>query len=651
MSKRGLRTGAERRSTPGTGRDAAAQPPAAGQVAQALAPLPWTPGEGARLRPLGLSELEHAVRRLVEPYFDASYYLLTNQDVSAAAIDPLDHYVRNGRWEERKPAHWFDPAFYRDANPDAAASGQDPFLHYITTGRAEGCRTFRVNTPARQSLAQVTPPSACRPGGLVDTILHLHPLVLVEDLRVRLVGARGLTLSVSHDQYTQGIGDIQNLVGSEQAGFNARGEAYLHLAPAIPLMTLAFDEPGKLYVHITVNGAYLGATTAAELLDALATLSPDLPQCRRLVVHCLFGHSVPALVALHEALARPGCQPPEAVFWIHDYHTVCVGYALLRNDTAFCGAPPPDSLACRVCIYGQERPAHVAAVRALFDAIPFRIAAPSSAALALWLRHAGLPHRSAEVVDVLRLDPTAVRLRMDGAPERGSPGRPVCIAFVGDPAPHKGWNAFRQIASELSKGGFYRLVHLSSSGDQDLDGVTHIPVRVSPGHPNAMTAALTAAGADLVLVLSNWPETFCIAASEALAAGADVLTLECSGNVADLVQRTGRGRVFATADGIAAFLASPEGVRYVRARHSIGAEVGRLQFLGATATMPPDVPPAFPAPAGQGNGHGTALDGRHGTAPGIASSIAPGIPRDTAHGSVHDVAPDSAGHRRPADQP
>ena len=652
MSKWGLRTGAERRSTHGTGRDAAAYPPVAGQISQALAvlaPAPWIPGEGAPLRPLGLSEPEHAVRRLVEPYFDAPYYLLTNQDVSAAAIDPLDHYVRNGRWEGRKPAHWFDPAFYRGANPDAAASGQDPFLHYVVTGRAEGCRTSRVNTPARQSLAQVTAPSACRPGGLVDTILHLHPLVLVEDLRGRLVGARGLTLSISHDQYTQGIGDIQNLVGSEQAGFNARGEAYLHLAPAVPLMTLAFDEPGKLYFHITVNGAYLGATTASELLDALATLLPDLPQCRRLVVHCLFGHSVPALVALHEALACPGGLPPEAVFWIHDYHTVCVGYALLRNDTAFCGAPPPDSLACRVCIYGQERPAHIAAVRSLFDAIPFRIAAPSPAALALWLRHAGLPYRSAEVVDVLRLDPTAVRLRMDGAPERGSPGRPVCVAFVGDPAPHKGWNAFRQIASELSKGGFYRLVHLSSSGDQDLDGVTHVPVRVSPGHPHAMTAALAAAGADLVLVLSNWPETFCIAASEALAAGADVLTLECSGNVADLVHRTGRGRVFATADGIAAFLASPEGVRYVRARHSTGAEVGRLQFLGATATMPPDVPPASPAHAGHDIGHDNRHDNgqqaaqgaRHGTLPDAAPNAVP----DAGHHVAHHT-----GHRRPADQ-
>ena len=603
MSKRGLRTEATRLPRHGAGQGTATLPSATGMVVQGGAlppPAPWTPDEGLHLRPLGLLPAEQAIRSLIEPAFDAQYYLLTNQDVFAAGIDPLDHYVRSGRLEGRRPAHWFDPAFYQKAYPDAAASGHDPFAHYILYGRAEACPTSRINGPARQALRLIRAPATCRPGGQLDTILHLHPLVLVEDLRGRLVDAGALTVSISHDQYMQSVGDIQNLIGSEQAAFNARGEAYLHLAPAVPLTTLATDEPGKLYLHVTLNGGYLGATTAAELLDALAALSPDLPHRRRLVVHCLFGHSVHVVAALHEVLAHPDLQPPEAVFWTHDYHSVCVGYALLRNDIAFCGAPPPGSLACRVCIYGEERPAHVAAVRYLFDAIPFRIAAPSAVALALWLRHAGLPHRSAEVVDVLRLDPTAIRLRMEGAPGRGSPGRPVCVAFVGHPAPHKGWDAFRQIASELSQSGFYRLLHLSSSGDQDLGGVVHVPVRVSPDQPDAMATALAAVGADLVLVLSPWPETFCIAASEALAAGADVLTLECSGNVAKLVQRTGRGQVFATADDLAAFLASAEGVRYVRARHSAGAEVGRIQLLGATAAMPPDDLPVSPAPSARG---------------------------------------------------
>jgi len=48
---------------------------------------------------------------------------------------------------------------------------------------------------------------------------------------------------------------------------------------------------------------------------------------------------------------------------------------------------------------------------------------------------------------------------------------------------------------------------------------------------------------DIAVVWSLWPETFCIAAVEALRAGATVLTFKDSGNVAALVKRTGFGSV------------------------------------------------------------------------------------------------------------
>ena len=111
-----------------------------------------------------------------------------------------------------------------------------------------------------------------------------------------------------------------------------------------------------------------------------------------------------------------------------------------------------------------------------------------------------------------------------------------------------------------------------------------------------MTDALSEAGVDLVLVLSPWPETFCIVASEALAAGADVLTLECSGNVANLVRQTGRGRVFAAADDVAAFLTSVLAKLDIRSRHEAGAEVGRVRLLDATAALA--LPGGDPDPAG-----------------------------------------------------
>jgi len=554
-----------------------------------LAPL-WRRDGVTALRPLDLTQQEREIRDLIRPDFDPSYYLLTNQDVCDAALDPLHHYVRSGRLEGRRPARWFDPAHYRASYPEADASGTDPFSYFLRFGRAQGHAAARRNAAARSAAARSAAAAARVPGaggpiGGPGSIMHLHPSTLLHELCSRLSGARGLTVAVSHDRYLQSVGGIQVLVANEQAAFNARGEAYLHLAPMVPMMTLAPDGPGPLYFHATMDGIYLGAATGTELLDALTALAPDLPDVRRFVVHCLFGHGIPLLVALYRCLQASLDTALPAVFWIHDYETICVGHNLLRNDASFCDAPPSGSTACRVCVYGGGRPAHLAAVQALFRAIPFHVAAPSAAALALWQRKAGLPHRSAVVGPVLQTDITATRRRLSGGPGHGTPANRICVAFAGHPVPHKGWGAFMQIAAELRRSGAYRLLHLSSCADPGLPGVGHVPVQVTPASPGAMTAAMVAAGVDLVLVLSLWPETFCIVASEALAAGADLLTLECSGNVANLVRQTGRGKVFAGVDDLAAYLASAEAILDVRRRDTAGAEVGQVRLLGATAAL------------------------------------------------------------------
>ena len=129
-----------------------------------------------------------------------------------------------------------------------------------------------------------------------------------------------------------------------------------------------------------------------------------------------------------------------------------------------------------------------------------------------------------------------------------------------------------------------------------MPGVTFIEARVGPGRRGAMTEALRAAAIDLVLVLSPWPETFCLVAYEALAAGADLVALRDGGNVPDLVLRTGRGVVAEDADAVLDFFLCGAAARYARLAAASPRETGRLVSLGMTATL--TVPPA-PLP-----GHG-----------------------------------------------
>ncbi len=69
-----------------------------------------------------------------------------------------------------------------------------------------------------------------------------------------------------------------------------------------------------------------------------------------------------------------------------------------------------------------------------------------------------------------------------------------------------------------------------------------------------MQDALIAQHIDLAFIWSVWPETYCLTAHEALAAGVPVLTCVQSGNVAQMVAERDCGLVFEDeADMLAAF--------------------------------------------------------------------------------------------------
>lgn len=70
--------------------------------------------------------------------FHTKWYLSTYSDVSAAGMDPIEHYLRHGFSEGRFPHPLFDTLWYLQTYSDVLASGMNPFLHYIFHGWREG---------------------------------------------------------------------------------------------------------------------------------------------------------------------------------------------------------------------------------------------------------------------------------------------------------------------------------------------------------------------------------------------------------------------------------------------------------------------------------------------------------------------------------
>jgi len=74
---------------------------------------------------------------LLAPYFDSDFYLAMNPDVQKAGLDPLEHYMKHGSQEGRKPSPEFDPKFY--AKRYASELGNKSALqHYILEGKDAG---------------------------------------------------------------------------------------------------------------------------------------------------------------------------------------------------------------------------------------------------------------------------------------------------------------------------------------------------------------------------------------------------------------------------------------------------------------------------------------------------------------------------------
>ena len=103
--------------------------------------------------------------------FDSAWYLSTYQDVAAAGLDPLAHFLSSGAIEGRRPTPLFDTAYYLIRYPD------------VGTSRAQSARALRAVWRARGPLGQpgvrlrVLPAHLSRRGRVAaDAARSLHPL-------------------------------------------------------------------------------------------------------------------------------------------------------------------------------------------------------------------------------------------------------------------------------------------------------------------------------------------------------------------------------------------------------------------------------------------------------------------------------------------
>jgi hypothetical protein len=503
---------------------------------------------------------------LLSPYFDYAHYAFENPDFSASGLDELEHFNFFGWRNLRDPAAWFDTAYYLASNPDVLASGDNPFWHYIFKGRAEGRATRRPRAAERAILDALAPPEA-RTAETTPELPRLGAEELAARLLPLLAGAQGLIFSVDP---AAGLPAAVEDAQVSLPGFVRLQASPLRAAHTLKLMPAAWSE-----TRLVFDGQTLGVATDAAIAKALASLGEALPPHRAFVVRGLLGVSLEGLLAVEAALAAQ-----RRLFFLDDFSSLCASPRLLRNDVAFCGAPPPESQGCAVCIYDEARRALLAGLDRLFERCRFTVVAPSQAALALWRNATALPHEAATVIAPARLEDAPAPEAAAETGEIGVERRPVRVAFLGAPTLAHGWPTFARILESCGDLAAYSFHHFAAP--ETLRPSRNL-VGVATDGP--LSDLLIGRRIDLVVMASEGCEAFSSPAIEALAAGADLVTLAHSGHPAALVESERRGRAFAADDEVVEFFTGGKAIAYARERDRFPRLVQAVRVEDVLATL------------------------------------------------------------------
>jgi hypothetical protein len=414
--------------------------------------------------------------------FDEEYYLGKYPDIRANNIDPLVHYSLQGYREGRNPSIFFDSDAYYSMNADVKSANVNPLYHYIVAGHKENRKIKSLINTYKKTLSHSVKIST--PELLNSKIIEFKNLQKEYDLIV-----------MSHDDFTIRTGGIQKVILEETHNFIGK---------------LLFISPTKdPEIFLAIDGNHQKGYLRSDSLRRVGV-------CNKLIIHSFINYD---FAVLSRSLIFQ--KSNKIYLWAHDYSMCCSNYLLLRNNFQPCGAPPIDSTGCSICVYSKTRKYTIDFYSNFIKKYSKKltIVTPSAYSKKLILSYLGKNSPEIYVRNHVELFPSRTRLKkIDN----------LKVAYVGSDQPHKGVGLFLELIKENSKLKYY----LFSS--RNFIGSSIIYIEHSTNSENELTDLLIAHDIDIVIIPSQWEETFCITAYEALAAGCKVFCLKGSGNLSEL---------------------------------------------------------------------------------------------------------------------
>ncbi len=360
---------------------------------------------------------------------------------------------------------------------------------------------------------------------------------------------------VSHSNYRIKGAGVEKYIGEITKLFQKKGIQSIHFFPIIEV-NKRIRRFGREYVGVHYNGKFEGIYREDTLADLLGQLSRKYG-LNYLGVHInhLHGWNMDHLEALLLRLQLP------VKIIVHDFEMICAYMFKEDGRGASCrkNIGKPCAERCMGCRYAatalqqfQKNQGFLAHIEPLIESI----IAPSKVAGVNWLK--GFENYR---------DKLTIRehLLQSGKYVKAEPDERMKIAYIGSIAAHKGYNEWLRLRQSLEEQNYE--FYYFGKNKQAMPGVQKVFVDFQVSASKGMTEQLREYGIDLAFMWSMCQETYCYTAYEALAADCYLLTNDYSGNIADMVESVGCGKVCTSLEECMAFLKDSDNVRKELAKY------------------------------------------------------------------------------------
>lgn len=356
-------------------------------------------------------------------------------------------------------------------------------------------------------------------------------------------------VAISFLNYQTAVGGMSKYIMAHEKMYREEGYSYICIYSVKKIYKKKI--PLFYFYGVIIDGVNQGIVTIDDLLYFFYLMNEQGYIVNDVHIHNMLYMNLHHMIRLANTLPKT---PFKLI--LHDFHTICTNFNLLKNGDHYCGDDGMSKEKCSDCKFYDSSSRFVEGVKLLIENVKYRliVVAPSEVAKNIWLKsYPGF--RENVVVVTEQIWKGNYLLNREQLPYNSS----ISIGYLGNKSRHKGWNVWQEFAKRANDNHTdFQFIVFNSQRDIDEEFMSHVPVRFRKENLNAMITALRENCVECVLLWSIWPETYSYTLFEACAANAFIITNPNSGNIAYVVKEFGNGIILNNEEELYYFAEHPK---------------------------------------------------------------------------------------------